>query len=101
MEKEIVEVTRETKDRSGLITKLYFHGGCSIPEKKIMGVYEAEVTTRRIIKSNPEVYKTTGMIRGIGKLEKIDPVRKSEFEEAISAHFKAVNYIKELYLDNP
>ncbi|MBI2124472.1 hypothetical protein HYT92_01645 [Candidatus Pacearchaeota archaeon] len=105
MAKEIVEITRRTDDRKGLVTHLHFGEGFDIL-RKIRGVYKAEIITTKVDEpDNVDIscYKTTNIAMGAEKNIAISPksVIREEYEEAVLAHFEAVNNFKQLYLNQP
>lgn len=100
MAKEIVEITK--KEAEVLETRLFFVGGFSsekiIPE--FGWIHEVEVTTA---KTKEQIYCTRGFARSEKYPEACiynDSVENSK-EKSILAHFKAVNYFKQIYLNQP
>ena len=104
MAKEIIEITRKIGGEKGLVTYLHFSSEFDIP-KKIKGVHQAEVTTEKFEDTdNTDIsyYITDTNMTGAKKKISPNPIlRREKYEEAVLAHFEAVNNIKKLYVKNP
>ena len=102
MAKEIIEITRKIGGEKGLVTYLHFSSEFDI-HRKIKGVYKAEITTTKVKEpdTNISYYQTTNNAIGVKKKIQLSPVlSREEYEEAVLAHFEAVNNIKKLYLND-